>query len=85
MALGSAQPLTEMRIRNISWGERRPVLMADNLTWPVQAFIGIPLPLIFAHVYRNAGHCAQENSASRNRLDYSEDYVNLQGYLYCFQ
>jgi hypothetical protein len=32
MALGSMQPLTEMNTRNISWGERRPVLRAENLT-----------------------------------------------------
>jgi hypothetical protein len=31
MALGSTQPLTEMSTRNISWGKRRPVRMADNL------------------------------------------------------
>ena len=31
MALGSTQPLTEMSTRSISWGERRPVLKADNL------------------------------------------------------
>jgi hypothetical protein len=32
MALGSTQPLTEMSTRNISWGYRRPVYKADNLT-----------------------------------------------------
>jgi len=32
MALGSTQPLTEMSTRNISWGWRRPVRRADNLT-----------------------------------------------------
>ena len=32
MALGSTQPLTEMKTRSISWGKRRPVLKADNLT-----------------------------------------------------
>ena len=32
MALGSTQPLTEMSTRNISWGLRRPVRRADNLT-----------------------------------------------------
>ena len=32
MALGSTQPLTEMSTRNISWGQRRPVRRADNLT-----------------------------------------------------
>ena len=32
MALGLTQPLTEMSTRNISWGKRRPVLRADNLT-----------------------------------------------------
>jgi hypothetical protein len=32
MALGSTQPLTEMSTRSISWGERRPVRKADNLT-----------------------------------------------------
>jgi len=32
MALGSSQALTEMSIRNISWGLRWPVRRADNLT-----------------------------------------------------
>jgi hypothetical protein len=32
MALESTQPLTEMSTRNISWGQRRPVRRADNLT-----------------------------------------------------
>ena len=32
VALGSTQPLTEMSTRNISWGLRRPVRRADNLT-----------------------------------------------------
>jgi len=32
MALGLTQPLTEMSTRNISWGYRRPVRRADNLT-----------------------------------------------------
>jgi len=32
MALGSNQPLTEMRTRNISWEKRGPVRRADNLT-----------------------------------------------------
>jgi hypothetical protein len=32
VALGSTQPLTEMSTRNPSWGKRRPVLRADNLT-----------------------------------------------------
>jgi len=32
MALGLNQPLTEISIRNISWGIRRPVRTADNLT-----------------------------------------------------
>ena len=32
MALGSTQPLTEMSTRNVSWGLRRPVRRADNLT-----------------------------------------------------
>jgi len=32
MALGSTQSLTEMSIGNISWGWRRPVRTADNLT-----------------------------------------------------
>jgi len=32
MAVGSTQPLTEMSTRNISWGYRRPVRRADNLT-----------------------------------------------------
>jgi hypothetical protein len=31
-ALGLTQPLTEMSTRNISWGLRRPVRRADNLT-----------------------------------------------------
>ena len=31
MALGSTQPLTEMNTRNISWGLRRLVRLADNL------------------------------------------------------
>jgi hypothetical protein len=30
--LGLTQPLTEMRTRNLSWGCRRPVHRADNLT-----------------------------------------------------
>ena len=32
MDLGSTQPLTEMSTRSISWGLRRPVRKADNLT-----------------------------------------------------
>jgi len=32
MALGSTQPVTEMSTRIISWGWRRPVRKADNLT-----------------------------------------------------
>jgi hypothetical protein len=32
MALGSNQPLTEMSTRDVSWGLRRPVRTADNLT-----------------------------------------------------
>jgi hypothetical protein len=32
MALGSTQPLTEMNNRSISWGLRRPVRKAENLT-----------------------------------------------------
>jgi len=32
MALGSTQPLKEMSTRNVSWGWRRPVRRADNLT-----------------------------------------------------
>jgi len=32
MTLGFTQPLTEMSTRNISWGWRRPVRRADNLT-----------------------------------------------------
>jgi len=32
MALGLTQPLTEMSTRNVSWGQRRPVRRADNLT-----------------------------------------------------
>ena len=32
MALGLTQPLTEMNTRNISWGKRRSVRRAENLT-----------------------------------------------------
>jgi hypothetical protein len=32
MALGSNQPLTEMSIRNLPGGKKRPVRRADNLT-----------------------------------------------------
>ena len=32
MALRSTQPLTRMSTRSISWGQRRPVRKADNLT-----------------------------------------------------
>jgi len=32
VALGLTQPVTEMSIRNISWGYRRPVRRANNLT-----------------------------------------------------
>jgi hypothetical protein len=32
MALGSTQPLTEMRTRNFPGGKRRPARRADNLT-----------------------------------------------------
>ena len=32
MALGSTQPVTEMCPRSISWGQKRPVRKADNLT-----------------------------------------------------
>jgi len=32
VALGLTKPLTEMSTRHISWGLRRPVLRADNLT-----------------------------------------------------
>ena len=37
MALGSAQSLTEMNTRSISWGQRRPVRKADNLpsSWAI--------------------------------------------------
>jgi len=59
--------------------------MADNLTWLVQACVGITLHLIITLVFKNAGHGAQENSESCNKLDYSEDYVNSQGYLHRFQ
>jgi hypothetical protein len=31
-ALGSTQPLTEMSIRNLPGGKKRPVRRADNLT-----------------------------------------------------
>jgi hypothetical protein len=31
MALGSTQPLTEMSIRNLRGGKKRPALRADNL------------------------------------------------------
>ena len=34
MALGSTQHLTEVSVRSISWGKRRPVLRADNLHMP---------------------------------------------------
>jgi len=39
MALGSTQPLTEMSTRSISWGQRRSVRKADNLT--LEFFIDI--------------------------------------------
>ena len=32
MALGSTQPLKEMSTSSISWGQKRPVRKADNLT-----------------------------------------------------
>jgi hypothetical protein len=32
MVLGSTLPLTEINVRNISWGKRRPMYRADNLT-----------------------------------------------------
>jgi hypothetical protein len=32
VALGSAQPLTEMNTRNLPGGERRPARKADNFT-----------------------------------------------------
>jgi hypothetical protein len=32
MAPGSTQPLTEMSTRDVSWGQKRPVRRADNLT-----------------------------------------------------
>jgi len=32
MALGSTQRPTEMNTRSISWGQKRPVRKADNLT-----------------------------------------------------
>jgi len=32
MTLGLTQPLTEVSTRNISWGKRRPVRRADNIT-----------------------------------------------------
>jgi len=38
MALSSTQPLTEMSTKSISWGQRRPVLKADNLP-PSCAFV----------------------------------------------
>jgi len=34
MALGSTEPLTEMSTRSISWGWRRPVRKADNISPP---------------------------------------------------
>jgi hypothetical protein len=33
MSLGSAQPLTEMNTRNISWGVKAAGVLADNLTY----------------------------------------------------
>jgi hypothetical protein len=69
MALGSTQPLTEMSTRNVSWGQRRPVLRADNLhvpnvlksgslnllepSGPVQACNGISLPLPLYFILRH--------------------------------
>jgi hypothetical protein len=35
MALGLTQPLTEMSIRNVSWGLRRLVRRADKLYVPI--------------------------------------------------
>ena len=32
MALGLTQPIKEKITRNVSWGQRRPVRRADNLT-----------------------------------------------------
>jgi len=32
MALRSTQPVTEIRTRNSSWGQRQPVLRVDNRT-----------------------------------------------------
>jgi len=32
MALGSTEPVTEISTRSISWGQKRPVGKADNLT-----------------------------------------------------
>jgi hypothetical protein len=58
MALGSAQPLTEMSTRNLPGSKGRPARLADNLTaiceprclktvWAFMACYGIALPLHF--------------------------------------
>ena len=41
MALGSTQPLTEMSIRNIYWGQRRPVRTDDKLARSYADFVEI--------------------------------------------
>jgi hypothetical protein len=41
MTLGSTQPLTEMSIRNICWGQRRPLHTDDKLARSCADFIEI--------------------------------------------
>ena len=53
MALGLTQPLTEISTRNISWGLRRPVRWADNLT---------------TFICRVSGNLGASNSWKRQRL-----------------
>ena len=74
MALGLTQPLTEMRTRNISWGQRRSVHRADNLTtfmcrlsWNLGTSTswnpeGLPRPvmgLLYFYVYYECAYCLE--------------------------
>ena len=55
IVLGSTQPLTQMRIRGITWGVRRPVLTANNLAafmyWLSRNSGSLKILKFYAHVW----------------------------------
>jgi hypothetical protein len=70
MTLDATQPLIQMSTRNISWGQRRPVHRADNLTtfmcrlslnlgastsWDPQGLSRPVMGLLYLHLYRGRG------------------------------